>query len=168
MFGFGKGKIEIALEKMNFKPGETIKGKVLLKMKKPTKGKALKIFFIGEKTVTVASSGISSRHSGFKSSVSVGGIKRSGTTTRKEVIHRFEMDLAGEKEYTDSEYPFEIAIPEGVLGKAGELPEGKLGTAIKAIQFLSASANKIEWNITAKLDLEKCLDINKKVQINVG
>jgi|GEM_PF-4695155 len=33
VFGLGTGKIEIVLEKLSFSPGDTIKGKVSLKLK---------------------------------------------------------------------------------------------------------------------------------------
>ncbi len=52
MFGFGKGKIEIKIEKFNFAPGETIPGEVVMKLKKPLKAKEFNIFFIGEEKIT--------------------------------------------------------------------------------------------------------------------
>ncbi|MFH1664242.1 MAG: hypothetical protein ABH986_05580 [archaeon] len=155
MFGFGKGKIELVLEKYNFKQGETIKGKVSVKMNKPTKAKELRVLFAGEKTTS-------------SSSVSFGSTRDNTKKTKKVFVHRFEMPLDGEKEYTQGEYPFEIAIPAGILEAGGSLPEGAAGTAIKTIQFLSGSSSRIQWFVEAKLDIEKSFDVSKKVQINVG
>lgn len=154
MFGFEKGKIEIILEKVNFKPGETIKGKLILKMKKPTKAKELRVQFAGIKTTS-------------SSGVRIGSANNQKKPTT-QVIHDFKMTLDGEKEYTDKEYEFEIAIPAGVLGAGGSLPEGTAGTAIKAMQFLAGSSTKINWFVQGTLDIEKSIDINKKIQINVG
>ena len=56
MFGFGKGSIEIQLEKYNFSPGETISGNVSLKVKKQEKAKAVTIRLIGEQKTSNFSS----------------------------------------------------------------------------------------------------------------
>ncbi len=154
MFGFGKGKIEITLEKVNFKPGETIKGKLILKMKKPTKAKELRVQFAGIKTTS--GSGISF------------GSSNNQRKTTTQYIHNFKLTLDGEKEYTDKEYDFEITIPTEILRTGGSLPEGTAGTAIKTLQFLSGSSTRINWFIQGTLDIEKSLDINKKIQINVA
>lgn len=163
MFGFGKGKIEIALEKMNFKPGETIKGKVLVKMKKPTKAKQLKVVFAGVKTT--GSSSIEVGNSNFRVGMKTGNQPRKNTTT--EFIHKFEMPLDGEKEYTQGEYNLEILVPSDIMQR-GSGPGGNVGAALSAVQFLSGSSNRIEWYVQATLDIDKGFDINKKVQINVG
>ncbi|MCK4491033.1 MAG: hypothetical protein KAU03_00310, partial [Candidatus Altiarchaeales archaeon] len=52
VFGLSKGDIEISLEKYNFSPGDTIKGKVSLKLKKPVNAKQLRLVFVGEKTTS--------------------------------------------------------------------------------------------------------------------
>jgi len=153
MFGFGKGKIEIILEKYNFKPGETIKGKLSVKMKKPTKAKALKVMFAGEKTSSA-------------SPISFGP-KQERRKSDRVFVHKFEMPLDGEKEYTEQEYDFEIAVPADILSR-GTGPGGTLGTALQAAQFLSGTSSRTEWYVQATLDIEKSLDVNKKVQVNIG
>ena len=37
VFGFGRGKIKILIDKFNFSPGETVTGKVSLELKKSKK-----------------------------------------------------------------------------------------------------------------------------------
>lgn len=155
MFGFEKGKIEVVLEKYNFKPGETIKGKLKLKMKKPTKAKQLRVMFAGVK---------SSSSSGVNVFGSSSSDSRKGKT---QYIHKFEMPLDGEKEYTEGEYDFEIAIPADVLQR-GSGPGGTLGTAMQAASFLTGTSTRIEWFVQASLDIEKSLDVNKKVQVNIA
>ena len=163
MFGFGKGKIEVILEKVNFKPGDTIKGKIKVKMKKPTKARQLKVVFAGTKTTSSSSVGIG--NSNFRIGMKTGNRQERKTTT--EFIHKFEVSLDGEKEYTESEYNLEILVPADIMQR-GSAPKGNMGTALKAVQFLSGSSNRIEWFIQATLDIDKGLDVNKKVQINVG
>ncbi len=97
-FEFLRGKIDVILVKFRFSPGETIKGKILIDLKKPIKAKQLKIGFYGVKIFT-------------ERVQTQNGIE---TRTRREFIHKFEMPLDDEKEYLKGEYPFEIKIPENI------------------------------------------------------
>lgn len=152
MFGFGQGKIEITLEKHNFKPGETIKGTISLKLKKPVQARQLKVVFAGLMTQTKTGFGLGQSGASYSSK------------QRSQYVHRFEMKLDGEKEYAgESSYPFEIAIPADIMQKS---PEGALGTAIKAVQLLGGVSSRVKWFVESSLDMPG-LDINKKVQINL-
>ncbi len=151
VFGLGKGNIEISLEKYNFSPQDTIKGKVSLKLKKPVNAKQLRLVFVGEKITS------SRRSTGSGSQKS----------TRRDYIHRFEMPLDGEKEYSGGEYPFEIKIPGDVLQNGPE-PEGALGEAVKVMKFLGGQSTRIDWYLKASLDVPMGLDVTEKIQINVG
>jgi len=155
IFGFGKGKIEISLEKFNFSPGETIQGKVSIELKKPILAKQLKIGFFGLKTTT-------------RQVTTPKGIP--STQTRKDFIYQFEIPLDGEKEYSKGEYPFEIKIPADILQKTS-LPEGALGAVIKTVEILSSLTgvtSRIEWYLEASLNIPKAFDIKKKIKINIG
>jgi len=151
VFGFGKGKIEVFLEKYNFSPGDSIKGKISLKLKKPTRAKGLKVGLVGEKTKTEFG-----RTSG----------KRMSTRRSKTHFFDFEMPLDGEKEYLKGEYNFKIKIPKNVLQTRA--PEGAAGDIIKGIQLLSGKDIRISWYVIAKLDIPSGLDVSKKVQVNIG
>ncbi|MEM5790884.1 MAG: hypothetical protein QXP77_02465 [Candidatus Aenigmatarchaeota archaeon] len=142
MFPFGKGKIEIILEKYNFSPGEIIKGRVILKLKEPIMARALKVGLIGEEK-------------------SFSGKKKSSTK-----IFSFEMPLDGEKEYLEGEYNFELKIPSNLLTMP-QIP-GVIGDVIKGIQILSGVGTRISWYVIAKLDIPSGLDVSKKVQVNIG
>ncbi|OYT54574.1 MAG: hypothetical protein B6U72_02105 [Candidatus Altiarchaeales archaeon ex4484_2] len=148
VFGLGKGHIEILLDRYDFSPGDKITGKVSLKLKKPVNAKQLRIVLVGEKT-----------SKSYKSS--------GGRSSHKEIIHRFEMPLDGEKEYNGGEYPFEIKIPGNVL-QTDLVPEGAVGEAVKALNFLSGASTRINWYIQASLDVPRGFDVTKKVQITVG
>lgn len=152
IFGFGRGKIEILLERFNFSPGEVIKGKVSFELKKPVLARQLKITFAGLRTITrqiITSKGTPS------------------TETKRDFIYHFEMPLDGEKEYLKGEYPFEIKIPADVLQRAPK-PEGFLGTLLKGVKYLKGTTTRIDWYLEACLDIPKAFDIKKRVKINIG
>ena len=146
VFGFGKGKIEVFLEKYNFSPGETIKGRITLKLKKPTKAKALKVGLVGEKKTTQYTT--------------------SSTSKSKTHFFNFEMPLDGEKEYVEGEYNFETKIPANVLQTPS--PGGAVGDIVKGIQLLSGKDVRISWYVIAKLDIQSGFDVSKKVQVNIA
>ena len=150
VFGFGKGKIEVILEKYNFSPGESIKGRISLKLKKPIEAKALKVGLVGEKATT-----------------EFGKTSGRGMSTSQSKTHfyDFEMPLDGKKEYLEGEYNFEIKIPANVLQSQ---PGGTVGDVIKGIQLLSGKDVRISWHVIAKLDIPSGLDVSKKVQVNIG
>ena len=49
---FGKGKINIALQRTNYAPGDTISGNAVLALKKPVKARGVSISLIGEYKTT--------------------------------------------------------------------------------------------------------------------
>lgn len=151
VLGLGKGKIELQLEKYNLHPGDTIKGTVTLKLKKPVHARALKIRFIGEQITS-------------KTSIHGNQVSRSSSTT---YIHKFEMPLDGEKEYFNENYTFEITIPNDILQRTNIPMEGAIGNLVKAAQILGGMNRRINWYVEAKLDVPKGLDVRKKTQINI-
>ena len=152
VFGFGRGKFEVILEKFNYSPGETITGKVSFKLKKPTKAKKLKVALIGEKMTTRMTKD-----------------SKGKMTSRqdKTYVYNFEMPLDGEKEYTEGGYEFQIKIPENIFQSIPS-PKGVIGDVAKTIQFLSGTQTRISWYVLANLDISMGIDISKKVQINIA
>jgi len=149
MFGFGKKEIEITLEKFNFSIGETVRGKIFLKLKKPTRAKALKVGLIGErltKNTRIQGTNVSSQQ-------------------KKEYVFNFEMPLDGEKEYSQGEYNFEIKIPTNL---SQTLPGGLAGDVLKTIQTLAGNQSNVYWYIIAKLDIPMGIDVSNKIQINIA
>ena len=151
MFGFGKKQIDVILEKFNFSPGETLKGKITLNLDKPVHAKQLKVALIGERISTIMER------------------RPNGSTNphqEKTYVFNFQMPLDGEKDYLQGEYTFEIKIPTNVLQN---IPlEGKIGGILKTIQALSMTGAKISWFVQANLDIPMKIDISKKVQINIA
>jgi len=152
---FLRGKVDIVLEKFNFSPGEAIKGKVLIDLKKLIKAKQLKIGFYGLKI-------IKERITTSKGASSI--------STRKEFIHKFEVPLDGAKEYLKGEYLFEIKIPANIQVEAKKPKEGIFGTIFKAAEILSTATgttSRVEWYLEATLEIPMAFDIKKKVNINI-
>lgn len=148
---FGKEKITLMLEKYDYAPGDTIKGTVTLKLKKPTNARKLEVAFIGEKIEGQTGMGIGP---------TVGGRRR----TQRVKLHDFRMPLDGEKEYQEGEYPFEIKIPENIHQVDQKL-EGKVGTAVTALKAISGVHSRVDWYVKAQLDVPMGLDVKKTQKI---
>ena len=148
---FGGEKITLMLEKYNYAPGETIKGTVTLKLKKPTKARKFEVAFVGEKVERQTGMGI-------------GPTSHDKRQTQRTYLYHFKMPLGGEGEYQQGEYPFEITIPSDVKQSAAQ-PEGKVGTAVSALKAISGVTSRIDWYVYAKLDVPMKLDVSKRQSI---
>ena len=171
MFGFGKGKIDITIQRTNYAPGDTISGNVALTLKKPVNAKEVSISLIGEEITTGGGGKVGwggGRTSGGVSTMGGGG------STKIERIYDFKQQLDSEKEYSQGgEYHFEIKIPADILGMGPQTPEGKLGQVLKVAQTVATftgaiSRQRLQWYLLAKLDIPGGLDISKKVDITIG
>ena len=143
VLGIGEGSLEIVLDSTQFKPGETIKGKVKLDLKSAKKAKGLRIGFYGE---------IQTTH-----------YHRGKRETQVERVHERNCDLGGEKEYSAgvSEYGFEIALPVVEARK----PAGDV--VGKVFDFLAPDPlTRTKWYLDASLELPLSFDINKKMQVD--
>ena len=154
---FGGEKITLELEKYNYTPGEIIKGKVKLNLKKPLNGRKLEIAFIGrqiQKQSSASVAGLATMASG----------NRAHSKTDYTTIFNFKMPLSGEKEYHKEEYPFEIKIPENILQEGAKL-EGKAATAATALKVLGGVSTRTDWFVKTELDVPMKLDIKKSQKI---
>jgi hypothetical protein len=148
MFGFGKGKVDVALEKFNFSPGEMIKGKATLELKKIVKARGFKVRLLGERK---------SRHFDSK-----------GSHDSVETVYDFEEQLDGPKEYSGtSTYNFEVKVPSDIASAPNV--GGIAGTLIKSAQMLTGiTPNTVQWHILVYLDVPLGFDVSKKIQITIG
>ena len=153
---FGPEKITLTLEKYDYTPGEKIKGTIKLNLKKPTNARKLEISFIGKKIDKQSNMAVGPMVMGG------GGGHRS--STQYKTIYNFEMPIAGEQEYQNGEYPFEIKIPDNILQNNPTL-EGKMGQAATAFKMIAGVSSRIDWVIKAQLDVPKKLDIKKSQKI---
>lgn len=150
--GIGLGKVEVSLDRVVFKPGDVIRGRMTFTLKEPTPARRLAVGLYGRQRVVT--SGMSN-----------------GTRTvghRVDDVFRFEQQLGGEDLYTSGERSFEIVVPSYVLrGARGvEPPEGALGDVLRAITFLSPNKQfPVEWEIRAFVDLP--FKINPKAAMSI-
>ncbi len=115
---FGKGRIDIAIQKSHYAPGDIISGNVALTLKKPVKARGVSISLIGEHKTTQTTTGVGGPMGG-------GGMSMS-TTTKTARIYDFKQQLDSEKEYSQGgEYRFEIKIPADTLSMRPLVPEHK-------------------------------------------
>jgi len=162
---FRKGKIDIAIQKSHYAPGDTISGNVNLTLRKPLKARSVSISLIGEYKTTQTTS-------------RVGGARGVSTATTTETvrIYDFKQQLDGEKEYSgEQQYRFEIKVPSDISGTRPQMAEaeGKLGQALKMAQTAAAMTGiipfqRIKWYLLGKLDIRGGLDISKKVDVTIG
>jgi len=164
---FGKGKINIAIQKTYYAPGDIISGDVALTLKKPVKAREVSISLIGEQLITSRQ-----KESGW--GITGGGIGYSSSSSaqaKRERIYDFKLPLDSEREYSEGrEYRFEIKIPADIPQMPK--PEAKPGEARKVAQTVAAvmglsRSSPIEWYLLAKLDIPRGLDIMKKVGITI-
>jgi hypothetical protein len=176
---FGKGKINIAIQKTNYAPGDTISGNVALTLKKPVNAREVSISLIGEQ-ITRGGEGTVRWGGGSTWGTQGGGTMGGRGSTTPERIYDFKQQLDSEKEYSEGrEYHFEIKIPADILGMRPQ-PEGKLDQVLKVAQTVAAITDafsespiqrihqRIQWYLLAKLDIPGGLDISKKVDVTIG
>lgn len=150
VFGIGEGSIEIQLPKFNYTQGETIKGKLVLKLNAPKKARELRVELVAERRITQTRIGTSGRR----------------THTSIERVYEFKLPLRGEGEFTSSEYDFELQVPKfsaAVPGEVAGTPEG-IGAVVRTLLSLPSPPS---WYVIGVLDIPLSLDITKKVQISV-
>ena len=162
MFNFlSRGDLEIVLDKYQYTFGDTIKGKITLKLKKPTQANKISIELCGTKTTTVYNYGPNVQLS-----------ERENTNI--QTIYDFTLPLDGAKEYTEAEYPFEIKTPttnpdiqvNASANATGTL--GQIAQTFATFENMTGKMNsKVTWYLEAQLDISGAIDMRKKVQISV-
>jgi hypothetical protein len=165
---FSKGKINIAIQKGHYAPGDIISGDVALTLKKPVKAREVSISLIGEHKITETNPRVGGPMGG--------GVMSMSTTTKTMRIYDFKQQLDGEKEYSEGrDYHFEIKIPADTMSMRPQISEveGKLGQVLKVAQTAATMTGVIpfqrtKWYLLAKLDIPGGLDISKKVDITIG
>jgi len=161
---FGRGKVNVAIQKTHYDPGDIITGDVLLDLKKPVRAREVSISLIGERIVAQTKVGMGS------------GQASMSTQQQRTRVYDFKQRLDGEKEYgPGQEYHFEMKIPADILSASPgtQEVEGRLGQAMKVAQTAAAltgrlPSQRVKWYLLAKLDVPRGLDISKKVDVTIG
>ncbi len=147
VFGIGEGSIDIVVDKTSFSRGETIKGKVIVRLNQPKKARGLRISLIAEKEVWVRDS-------------------RGKKEKHTETVFSSPVNLDTEKEYPsgESSYEFSVAVPDIPQASGG----GGLSMSIGGLSFSVGGAPPVKWRLDASLDLSMSFDINRKLPITVS
>jgi len=148
---FGPDKITITLEKFDYKPGEKIKGSVILNLKKPTKARKLEVGLFGERKEQYRSAD--------------GKIN-----TKNVIIYDFKIQLGPEGEYQTEEFSFEIPIPSDILSiDARKNLQGGLGTVVDVLSTMSGHrVFPVGWFVKSQLDVPMMFDIKKEQKIVIN
>lgn len=141
VFGLGK-QIEVSLDKLTYSSGETITGKVVLKLKRPTDAKQLRVELIGV------------------------GERGRGRHRMGGMVYWSKIPLDGEKTYAGGEYRFQIPIPADLF-ESPTMPGTKIGKAVGGLEALTGLSYTIGmfntfWHVRAVLERPRKLDICTK------
>jgi hypothetical protein len=153
--GIGLGKVDLSLDRVVFKPGDTIRGRMKFSLKEPTPARRLAVGLYGRQRAVSTSNGS-------------GGVRTVGH--RVDDVYKFEHVIAGEDLYTHGDHGFEIVIPSYVLSGARgvDAPPGTLGDVVRAISFLSPQKQfPVEWEIRAFVDLPFKLNPKSSMSITI-
>jgi len=189
VFGFFEPvKMDIKVEQKNLNPGDTVKGTLELKFKKPVNAKSIKLFLkkpVGESGVETAL-GLYEMHFRESGDVTLPKViikdKKSNTSETKtnykiEGMKRLEgswrvlieKELEGEKKYSTANspiiYQFEVQIPSDVFTQTrvaaqNIIPEGHL-------EKLKQIAGEVPMVLQVKLTQTDGKEISKGARLNV-
>lgn len=149
--------IDLVLEKYQLPVGEKILGKVVLSTDAPIKATKLSV------TVTVLEK---------KNTINIPTSSSTMSASHKErTVYTFELPLAGEKEYTSQEFPFEMMLPEQAYPpKAQMIPQltgGILGSVMNIASALSPlGGGTYYYSLQARLDIPWHIDETKTVDVS--
>jgi len=164
---FGRGKIDISIQKARYAPGDTISGAVTLTLNRPVKAREMTLSLIGEYMTIVTDRVIGPvplQRKGVGGSLRGGSLGVGGKmlqsdeirkiapihyyerSTKNVQIYGFKEQLDGEIEYNQStRYQFRIKITE-------DMP----------------TSSTVNWYLLAKLDIPHGRDITKNIPITIG
>lgn len=153
VLGFGEGSIDLMLNKTNFAFGETVEGKLNLKLKKEKQARQLRVRLQTEFL----------RSSGGPALIQTGQPRQS----EKQILYQTETVVDGEKLYAPpgGEYEFKIQVPQ--KSAMPPMPQGGLATAIGAMNMLGGVRTTITWRVIASLDIPGGRDVSKSINISV-
>lgn len=153
MFGFGKGKATLTLDKYQFSPGDKITGTIAFDLKKPVEASGVVVTLMAYNQTTTNTNG--------------------QQMTNSQKVFEFHLPLDGEKTYPagNSTYTFSLTVPTNVAGarNAGMTSDNAaLNTVMNVAQmFGNMNTSVMKWYVEGRLKA-KGLDVKKKVQVNVA
>lgn len=153
---FGRGKIDISIQKTRYAPGDTISGSVNLTLNNQVKAREMTLSLMGEYKTKVTSQRsvgiVTVRARRWQMSETIALSRHAeptydvGQQTEHVRISIFKEQLDGEGEYSQSRrYDLKIKIPTD-----------------------TPTSSVVNWYLLAKLDIPHGRDVTKKVLITIG
>ena len=140
----GDGEIQIVLDRKEYSPSDTIKGKLLFRLESPVKARGVKLALFGERK---------EMHKHYT------GKYASSHPVFVRVFHEKQV-LSSKKSFKNGdEVQFSFKLPGGAL-----FDVKKRGVLADIFASLEPKTN---WYIVATLDLPLAFDISSKTRVNV-
>jgi len=137
--GIGVGKLELLLVKSDLRAGETIDGRLSLRLEKPLEAKRLVV-------------GVRATEKRDKKVRDADG----STRTETETVTFWELveELGGKRTYRDDAWDVHLKIPADVLPREAQMPGGFLGDVVRAAQALGVARRRpLSWSVFAVLEI---------------
>ena len=152
--GVGVGELKLDLEKLHYHPSDSVLGKLNLNLSEATDAKRLVVGLRGSRQKTSYSKGAGGKQS---------------QDTHDELVHEFEIELAGEQAFEAGVYDFELHIPTDAIEVKPEIrADGLLGDVARVVTSIATSGtSSVSWQVFAFLDIPWKRNLNHKVDIAV-
>jgi hypothetical protein len=154
--GIGVGSMDLMLVKTTLQPGETVHGRLMLKLARKTEARRLVV-------------GIEATRERRARRFDPRGHEISSHET--ETVWKMEQVLEGERAYLDEGYDLHLPIAADALGASLELPDslGKLGDVMRAVSSIArAVAPPVTWRVFACLEVPWKANIRQHADIVVN
>jgi hypothetical protein len=152
--GIGVGAIELELVRSDFRPGDSIDGRLTLKLDKPTEAKRL----------VVGVRAIEKRTTRGKDADG-----RPTTQTENVTFFQVEQPLDGKRTYRGDSWDIHLKLPSDVLGKETALPGGTLGDVVRVVSALTGSRRApLHWTVFAFLEIPWKANVKASRDITVS
>jgi hypothetical protein len=146
--GIGVGSIDLMLVKHAFRPGETIQGRLLLKLEEPVDAKRLVV-------------GVHATEERERWVTDARGQKVRERETRTRF--RVERELSGKGLFRNDAWDFHLPLPGSAEIPA---PEGLLGDVVRLVAAVARP--QLEWRVYAFLDIPWKANVKAGTDISVA
>jgi len=154
--GIGVGSMDLQLVKTGFVAGDTVHGRLVLKLSRPTDAARLVVGIRGtrDRLTTVRDA-------------------RGNRSQQRETetIYEFEQQLDGKRSYQSQAYDLHLSIPPDAVGPKLAAPDGKLGDVLRVVSAFADVAGvgprPVVWYVYAILDIPWKANVKQQTQITV-
>jgi len=151
---FRKNKLDLKIERYNYKPGEIVKGSFYIDLKKTYEVRKIQVSLIGRRKERYTDA--------------------EGETQYHFVnVYEFPLPIAPEGKYQYQQFHFEIKIPDTILEQCDQPidynPDTTLGKIAEFSRAMSTNRTyPVEWLIEAQLDIPMRIDMTKSHKIIIS